>query len=70
MKSVTGNAKLLLKKSELEPISTEDTVKHSSSVGVGQELLLITHYYIKWRRIKIPKLGPLGIQYFMWRQKV
>lgn len=47
MKSVTGNAKLLLKKSELEPISTENTVKHSSSVGVGQELSLITHYYIK-----------------------
>lgn len=39
MKLATGNAKPLLKKSELEPISTEVTVK-CSSVGVGRELYI------------------------------
>lgn len=38
MKLAIGDAKPLLKKSELEPISTEVTVKCCSSVGVGWEL--------------------------------
>lgn len=38
IKLATGNAKSLLKISELEPMSTEVTVKCGSLVGVGWEL--------------------------------